>query len=103
MISTYRGTALDMIFANWTPIVHGVEGGNLIHTHWRHFQKTSNLIHDADACEAVLTLAEIEKWHHCRFLVLRWVASKNLSNELLIFRSELERYRGIVLGRVSML
>lgn len=89
--------------AGGIPVVHGVERGDLVDAHWRHLQDSRNLIHDADAGEAVLALAQIQQWHHCRLLVLAWVAAQHLLDELLILRIELEGNRQVVLGRVAVL
>jgi hypothetical protein len=50
---------LNKIFAHGSSVVHGVERGNLVHSHRRHLKKTGDLVHDADAGEAVLALAEV--------------------------------------------
>lgn len=84
-------------------VVHGVEGRNLVNAHRWHFQSACNFIHDADAGEAVLALAEIEEGHHRGFFVLRWVAFKDFGDEFFIDGIELEWYRGIVYGGISML
>jgi hypothetical protein len=68
--ATYCGADLDVETADWVPIVHGVERGHLVHAHRRHLQQPSDLVHDADAREAVLPLAEVEQWHDSRLLVL---------------------------------
>ena len=57
---TYGSAALNVVTANGVSVVHCVEGGNLVDTHRGHFQSAGDLIHDADAAEAVLALAEVE-------------------------------------------
>lgn len=85
------------------PVVHGIKGGHLVDTHGRHLQYPRNLVHDADACESVLALAQIQQWHHCRLLVLAGVAAQHLLDELLILRIELERDVQVVFGGVAVL
>lgn len=92
-----------MVFANWSSVIHSVEGSNLINTHWRHLQHSSNLVHNADARKSMLPLSNIKQWHYSRLLVLWWVSGKNLLDEFLILRSELEGYRRIILGGISVL
>ena len=92
-----------MELARRIPVVHGVEGGDLVDTHWGHFQYPRNLIHDADAGEAVLALAEVEERHDGGLLVLGRVPRDNLLDELLVLRRELEGNVRIVLGRIAVL
>lgn len=89
--------------ANFLAVVHGVERRNLVHSHWRHLQQTCNLVHDADAGEAVLALAQVEQRHDRRLLVLRGVPLEDLGHDGLVLRGELEGYVGVVVGRVSVL
>lgn len=60
--------------ADGVAVVHGVEGGDFVDAHGRDLQHARDLVHHADAREAVLPLAEIEERHHGRAFVLRWVA-----------------------------
>lgn len=92
-----------MELARGIPVVHGVECRDLVHTHWRHLQYPRHLIHDADACEAVLALAEVEERHDGGLLVLGRVPRDNLLDELLVLGGELERYLRIVFRRVAVL
>lgn len=85
------------------PIVHGVECGHLVYPHWGHLQQTRDLVHHADACETMLSLAEIQQRHDSGLFVLRRVSAKDFLDELLILGVELERYVGIVVWRVTML
>jgi hypothetical protein len=94
---------LDVESANRVPVVHGVESGHLVHAHWGHLQEARNLIHDADACEAVLALSQVEQWHDGGLLVLRRVAGEDLLNELLILCGKLEGYRGVIDVGIAML
>jgi hypothetical protein len=103
IVSTYRCADLDVEFAHWRPVVHGVEGRDLVHTHGGHLKEARNLIHDTDAGEAVLALAEVEQRHNGGLFVLRGVAGDNLLDEFLILRREFEGNRGIVLGRIAVL
>jgi hypothetical protein len=89
--------------ARGIPVVHGIEGGDLIDTHWRHLQYPRNLIHDADARKAMLALSEVEERHYGGFLVLRRVPRDNLLDKLLVLGGELEGDFGIVFRRVAVL
>ena len=44
----------------------------------------------------MLALTQVEEWHHCSFLVLWWIASEYLSDELLILSSKLEWLAGLI-------
>lgn len=92
-----------MITTNGRAVVHGVKGSNLINTHRRHLQQTSNLIHDADARETVLSLTEIQQGHDGRLLVLWGVSAQDLFDELLIGGIEFEGDVGVVVGAVAVL
>jgi len=89
--------------ARGIPVVHGVEGRNLVDTHGRHFQYPCDLIHDADACEAVLALAEVKQRHDGGLLVLRRVPRDDLLDELQVLGGEFERNLCIILGRIAVL
>ena len=101
--STHSCADLDVELAHWVPVVHGVESRNFVHTHWWHLQYPRNLVHDADAGESVLTLAEIEERHNGGLLVVGGVSRDNLLDELLILFGELERDRRVVLRAVAVL
>lgn len=92
-----------MVTANGLSVVHGVEGGDLVDTHGRHFQSAGNLVHDANAAETVLTLAKVEQGHDSGLLVLRGVPAEDFLDELLILRVELERDVEVVFGGVAVL
>ena len=92
-----------MELARRVPVVHGIEGRDLVHTHGGHVQYPRNLVHDADACETMLALAEVEERHHGGLLVLRRVPGDDLLDELLILRGELEGDFGVVFRRIAML
>lgn len=66
----YRGAALDVESADGIPIVHCVKGGDLVYSHGGHLQNAGDLVHDADAREAVLSLSEVEQRHDGGFFVL---------------------------------
>lgn len=89
--------------AHGIPVVHGVEGGHLIHPHGRHLQYPRHLVHHADAGEAVLSLAQVEQRHDRGFLVLARVAAEHFLDELLVDVIELEGHGGIVLFGVAVL
>lgn len=92
-----------MVTAYGVSVVHGVEGGNLVDTHRGHFQSAGNLVHDADAAETVLALAEVEQGHDGGLLVLRRVSAEDFLNELLILGIECEGNVEVVLWRVAVL
>lgn len=85
------------------PVVHRVEGCHFVDPHGRHLQPSCHFVHDADAGEAVLALAEIEEGHHGGFFVLRGVAFEDLVDELVVDLVEGEGDRGVVIGGVAML
>ncbi len=89
---TYGRAGLEMIPPHRTSIVHCVEGRHLVHPHRRHLQQPRDLIHDADAREAVLSLSEVEQRHDRRLLVLARVPAEDFFDELFILHCELERY-----------
>jgi len=101
--STHRCAHLDVEPAHGIPVVHCVEGGDLVDTHGRHLQKPGYLIHDADAAEAVLALTEVEQRHYCGLLVLGGISGQDLFDELLILRCELEGDAGVVDRGIAML
>lgn len=51
----------------------------------------------------MLSLSEIKNWHNRSFLVLWWVAFKDLFDQLIILLCEFEGNAGIVLGTISVL
>lgn len=59
-LQTYRSAGLHKELAHRSPVVHGVEGGDLVDSHRRHLEEAGYLVHDADAGEAVLSLAKVE-------------------------------------------
>lgn len=99
----YRSASLDKVFANGRAVVHGVEGGNLVNAHRGHIQHAGDLVHHADAGEAVLALAEIKNGHDGRLLVLRRVSLKDLGDDDLILLVEFEGDVGVVVRRVPVL
>lgn len=94
---------MNVKFAHGIPVVHGIKCGHLIYTHWRHLQQSRHLVHDADAGEAVLSLAEVEQRHHGGLFVLGWVPRQNLLDKLFIDLVELEGNVRVVVWRVSVL
>lgn len=100
---TYSCADLDVVLAHGVPVVHCVESGNFVYTHGRHLEYPRNLVHDADAAESVLALAEVEKRHNGCLLVLRGVPRDDFLDELLILRRKFEGNLGVVLGRVAVL
>lgn len=92
-----------MILPNRIPIIHGIKSRHLIDSHWRHLEDPRNLIHHTQTSETRLALAEVEKWHHGGFLVLWWVAGKDLADDGLVLGGEGEGDGGVVLGGVAVL
>lgn len=89
--------------AHGVAVVHGVESGDLVDSHGRHLQDARDLVHDADAGEAVLSLSEVEEGHDGGLLVLAGVAGQDFLDELLILAVELEGDVEVVVGRVAVL
>jgi hypothetical protein len=100
---THRCADLNVEATNRIPVVHGVEGGDLVDAHGRHLQHTCDLIHNADACESVLSLSQVQDGHHSGFLVLGGVSAEDLFDELIVLFCELERNRGVVDRRIAVL
>lgn len=97
-VRTYRRANLQMELAHRTPVIHGIKRSHLIHAHRRHLQNPRNLIHYAQAGEAMLSLSQIQDRHDGRLLVLWGVALEDLVDELVILVVELEGDFGIVDG-----
>jgi len=94
---------LDEELANRRPVVHGVEGGDLVDSHGGHIKEAGDLVHDADARKAVLTLAEVQDGHDCGLLVLWWVPLEDLGDDGFILGGKFEGDAGVVVGCVSVL
>lgn len=101
--ASYRCAALDMESSHGIPVVHGVEGGHLVYSHRWHFQDSRHLIHDTDACEAMLALTQVQQGHDSGLLVLARVSRKDFFDELLILGVEFKGNRRVVLRCVAML
>jgi hypothetical protein len=94
---------LDVVTTDGVSVVHGVESGNLVDAHRRHFQSAGDLVHDADATETVLALAKVEQGHDGGLLVLRRVSAEDFLNELLVLGIEGEGDVEVVLWCVAVL
>lgn len=92
-----------MEFADRRPVVHSVEGSDLVDSARRHFEDAGDLVHDGDRGEAVLALAQVEQGHDGGLLVLGRVPLEDLGHERLILRVELKRDVRVVVGGVSVL
>ena len=92
-----------MELADGRAVVHGVEGGDLVDAHGGHLEQAGDLVHDTDAGEAVLALAEVEDGHDGGLLVLRRVPLQDLRHHLLVGCIELERDVWVVVARVPVL
>ena len=101
--TTYRSANLDEVLAHRSSVVHGVERSHLVHSHGRHLKKTSDLVHDVNAGESVLALAEVEQRHDGSLLVLGRVSLEDFGNDGLVLLVELEGDVGVVVLGVSML
>jgi hypothetical protein len=102
-LDAYRCAGLDKELADGSAVVHGVEGGDLVDSHGGHLEQAGDLVHDADAGEAVLALAEVQQGHDGGLFVLGGVPLEDLGDELLILGVELEGDVGVVVGCVSVL
>ena len=56
------------------PVIHRVESCHLVNAHGRHLKYPSDFVHDTDASESMLALAEIKEGHDGGFLVLGWIS-----------------------------
>ena len=100
---SYRCANLDKVFSYRLSVVHGIKGRDFVNSHGRHFQQTSNLVHDANAGKSVLALSEVEKRHDGSLLVLRRVALEDLIDDFFVLCAELERDGWVVVGFVAVL
>lgn len=57
--SSYRCACLYVKAPHGLPVVHGVESGHFVDAHRGHLKQTGDFVHDTDAGEAVLSLAEV--------------------------------------------
>ena len=101
--SVYGSANLDVEPADGVAVVHCVKRSDFVHAHRRHFEQARDLVHDADAREAVLALAEVEQGHHGGFFVLRRVAFEDFGDEFLVDGVEGEGDGGVVDGGVTVL
>ena len=92
-----------MVAADGLAVVHGVECGDLVDAHGGHLEQASDLVHDADAGEAVLSLTEVEEGHDGRLFVLWGVSGEDFLHELLVHGVEFEWNVEVVLRRVAVL
>jgi hypothetical protein len=92
-----------MKLADRRAVVHGVEASDFVDTHRRHLEHAGDLVHDANAGEAVLSLAKVEQRHDGSLLVLGGIALEDLGDDGLIFFVELEGNIGVVVGTVTVL
>lgn len=99
----YRCACLDKELAHGVPVVHGVEGGHFVDSHGRHLQQASYLVHDTDAGEAVLALAQVEQGHDGGLLVLLGIPLEDLGDDGFILLVEFEGDIGIVVRGISVL
>lgn len=100
---SYGCAGLNKELSDRGTVVHGVERGDFVNTLGRHLEQAGDLVHDADAGEAVLALAEVEDGHDGSLLVLRGVSLEDLFDDGLVLLVKLERDIGIVIGRVAVL
>ena len=57
-----RGSAdLQVILADLRPVEHRVEGGDLVHLHWRHLKHLGCLVHGTERQEVVVLLLSDEQ------------------------------------------
>lgn len=100
---SYGCAALNVVATDGIPVVHGVESGNLVDTHWGHLEEAGDLVHDADAGEAVLSLAEVEQGHDGGLFVLWRVSAQDFLHELLVDGIEFEGDVEVVVRGVAVL
>jgi len=84
-------------------IIHSIKRRHLINPHWRHLQQPCHLVHDADAREAVLPLAQVQQGHDGGFFVLAGVSRQHFLDELFILGVEFEGDVEVVFGGVAVL
>lgn len=92
-----------MVLAHRRAVVHGVERRDLVDSHGRHLEEARDLVHDAQAGESVLALAEVEDGHDGGLLVLRRVPGQDLFDEHIVLLGEFEGDAGVVVGGVAVL
>mmetsp|Transcript_18880 Transcript_18880/g.29535 ORF Transcript_18880/g.29535 Transcript_18880/m.29535 type:complete len:230 (-) Transcript_18880:179-868(-) len=102
----WRGGAhLDVVLANLIPVVHGVEGGNLVYTHGGHVEDHCNLVHSRDWNPAsaskirhvfCLLLGQVQERHDCRTLVVGWILLQDNGNLLVVLGGEIPKQVSIV-------
>lgn len=92
-----------MELAHRRPVVHGIERSDLVNSHGGHLQDARHLVHDADAGEAVLALAQVQDRHHGGLFVLGRVALQDLGDNGLVLGGELEGQARVVIGGVAVL
>ena len=102
-LGAYGGADLHKVLADGLAVVHGVEGCDLVDAHWGHLENAADLIHDADAGEAVLALAKVEQGHDGGLLVLGRIPLEDLIDDLEVLLGELERDARVVLRLVAVL
>jgi hypothetical protein len=100
---SYRCADLDKVFAHRLSVVHGIKSRDFINSHGRHFQQTSNLVHDTDTGKSMLALSEVEKRHDSSLLVLGRVTLEDLIDDFFVLGAELERDGWVVVGFVAVL
>ena len=91
-MASYRGAGLNMEAPDRIPIIHRVEGCDLVDTHRWHLENPCDFFHDTDTCKTMLPLAKVEEGHHGGFFILGRVAFKNFLDKLLVNFIEGERY-----------
>jgi hypothetical protein len=100
---SYRCAKLNEEFADRFAVVHCVEGCDFVDAHRGHLEEAGDLIHNADAGVAMLTLTKVQEGHDSSLLVLRGITGEDLLDELVVLLGELEGEGGIVLGGVAVL
>lgn len=99
----YGSADLHKVLANRVAVVHGVEGRDLVNTHWGHLEHASDFVHDTDAGEAVLALTEVKQGHDSSLLVLGRIALEDLVGEFEVLLGKLEREARVVVDLVAVL
>jgi hypothetical protein len=99
----YGGANLNEVLADRLAVVHCVEGCDFVDAHGRHLQHAGDLVHNANAGEAVLTLTEVQQRHNGGLLVLGRVALEDLIGDLEVLLGELEGKGRVVVRLVAVL
>lgn len=98
-----RCAKLNKVGRHGFPVVHGVEGGDLVHPHPRHLQHLGHMIHHADRRPSlVLSLSKVEKRDDSGLFVLRRVTRDDFVGEFAVLLVEGEWNFGVVVVGITV-